>query len=439
MKTSNSVLAILTFSVVVTACSYKRAVDDFAQARTKLLEVSMKADSAGMVDARQRFENLLQEPQISNNDSLAALAHYYSAFANWQLAFVTFGKTEDGQKLMSAALAHLKSATEKKENLVDAYVVTRRCLYWRYVLDPTTSGTVWSESKAALEKARTIAPESPLVMLEEAIDLFYKPAQVGGDQQKGLALFQKATRSFDRQPDEVAYRDWWQATANMMLGQAYLGVENPEKAEEAFRTALSIQPNFEYVKSAMLPMTQLSAPPTVPSFDDVGWTNLAADSAGDGVNPNWADVTSISHAYHSQTDTLWFKLDLSRLPNLNAFGINLVVDTDQNQHNGSSWWGGNRTFKYDKLVTVWVVKTGPNFRGTVGIADARGVQLGRFTNLFHNNLSFKADGEKKTMVLGLKSSDLDDDGSFNLVAAVGSNAGWNDDIPNVGSITIELR
>jgi hypothetical protein len=66
---------------------------------------------------------------------------------------------------------------------------------------------------------------------------------------------------------------------------------------------------------------------------------------------------------------------------------------------------------------VWVVKVGENsYRGTIGIADVRGIQLNRYTNLFQNNIAFSADGEKNTMLLGLKRADIDDDGDFNLVA-----------------------
>jgi hypothetical protein len=66
---------------------------------------------------------------------------------------------------------------------------------------------------------------------------------------------------------------------------------------------------------------------------------LAADSVNDGKNPDWADVKTLSLFDGTDSDTIGFKLDLSRLPNANVFGINLVVDTDQDQQNGANWWG----------------------------------------------------------------------------------------------------
>jgi hypothetical protein len=226
----------------------------------------------------------------------------------------------------------------------------------------------------------------------------------------------------------------------MFLGQVYLSLEKPEEAEKVLKNALAIQPNFAMVKNGMLPMTEEMTVPTVRNLDHVAWKKLIADPANDGRNPSWAEAKALSYYYDAPTDTLWFKFDLERLPNPNAFGINLVVDTDQNQQNGLSWWGNNKTFKYDRLVTVWVVKTGPNrYRGSVGIGDTHGIQLGRYTSLSHNNLAFHADAEKKVFLLGFKSAELDNDGQFDLIGEVGSNVGWNDDVPDTNSITVNLQ
>jgi tetratricopeptide (TPR) repeat protein len=442
MKTAKFfVVVLLSYAIgLIIAYQARKITKEFNQAKAMLLQVSMKADSAAMVQARQRFEQLLQNPQVTENDSLAAWTHYYVAFANWQMGFVTFGDRNSTTKLMEEALAHLRTAIKLKGNLIDAYAVSRRCSYWLYTLDPSRAKPIWQEVNAAFKKAQVLAPDHPRVKFEEAIELFYKPPQAGGNQEQGLKRFREAAQGFERQSTaDKDYEDWWRATTYMFLGQAYLGVEQPEEAEKAFQAALAIQPNFAMVKNGMLPMTQLMTPPLLRSFKGVAWTQLATDAENDGRNPNWADVKALSYFYEAPHDTLWLKFDLSRLPNQNAFGVNLAVDTDQNQQNGANWWGSNRAFKYDKLVTVWVIKAeGQSYRGTVGIADARGVQLGRYTNLFRNNLAFRAEGDTKTMWLGFKSADLDNDGSFAMIAAVGSNVGWNDDITDSAAIAIEL-
>jgi tetratricopeptide (TPR) repeat protein len=429
------------FAAFLISCQHEKAVKEFNQAKAMLLEVSMKADSAGMVRARQRFEKLLENPQVAKNDSLAAWAHYFIALADWQMGFATFGNQANTIKLLEEALAHLRPTINLKENLIDAYAVLRRSSYWLYTLDPARAKTVWPEINAALKKAQALAPNHPRVKFEEAIDLFYKPPQAGGNQEQGLKRFQEAAQGMEQESTaNQAYEDWWRAMTYMFLGQAYLGVEKPEEAEKAFKNALALQPNFAMVKNGMLPMTEEMTVPAVRNLDRMAWKQLTTDPANDGRNPNWAEAKALSFYYDAPTDTLWFKFDLERLPNPNAFGINLVVDTDQNQQTGANWWGNNKTFKYDRLVTVWVIKTGPNrYRGSVGIGNTHGIQLGSYTNLFHHNLAFGADAERKIFLLGFKSAELDSDGRFDLMGEVGSNVGWNDDIPDSGFVTLGLK
>src|SRR5262245_1932841 len=230
--------ALLSASLFLVTCQAQPATNDFFQAKARLLQVSMKADSAGLVQTRQRFERLLQAPNLAHGDSLEAWLHYFIAFADWQLAFVTFSNQEGTKQVISDALAHLKIAIENKESLIEAYALTRRCNYWRFILDPSSGKTVRPENQAALLQAQTLAPRHALVALEEAIDLFYKPAQAGGNQQQGLVRFQEAIALLGRwSPGDEAYKQWWEATAQMMLGQAYLSLGNPSAAEQAFQSA----------------------------------------------------------------------------------------------------------------------------------------------------------------------------------------------------------
>lgn len=444
MKLSKTVAVYLSCVIVTfaVACLSDQTEREFAAARARLLETSLKADSSGLVQARQRFEALLQSARIARNDSLAASAHYYIAFANWQLSFVTFAtRRAETIKLNEDALAHLTEAVKLRENFPEAYAVLRRCQYWVAILDRNRGRTMWAEGAAALQKAQSLAPEHPAVMLEEALTLFYTPPQAGGDQQKGLERFQAALQKFAALPArDLAHEKFWHATTHMMLGQAHLGTGEVEAAEKDFQAALKLEPDYAYVKNTMLPMTALVPALTIRDLSQATWNALAHDSESDGANPNWAAVKSLSYFYDAATDTVWFKLDLSRLPNPNAFGINLVIDTDNDQSNGANWWGGNRGFKYDRLVTVWVVKSGEQaYRGAVGVADFHGVTEGRYTNLFQNNLAFRADSAGMMMLLGMKKDQLDDDGRMQLLAAVGSNAGWNDDVPDSSAVKLTLK
>ena len=440
MKPTRCFLSILLFALLLPVAEPARAQSDDAHkdiflAKTLLMDVTMRSDREGLLLARSRFEHLIEQ------DAVAALAHYYYSFANWQLSFLA-ADSEEAITLLEEGISHLKTALALDEHFADAYVLGVLSYYPLYRLTPRRAREISAEEGSMLAKALELAPENPRVALAEAQDLFYSPPPYGGSQERGLQRYQDAIRLFAQQSDEdQAYPDWGHAMAYAWMGGAYLNADQPDvrKARAAFEEALALRPDYALVKYTLLPSTNPVAALPARRFSGLSWTLLASDDQGDGRDSTLADGKALHYYYDTQTDSLWFKIDLYGSPNPIAFGLNLVVDADQNQENGGTWWGRNNTFTYDKLVTVWVASAGPAaYAGTIGIADASGVQQGRFTNLAQRNIALSVDTDNQALYVGLKRTDLDEDGTMNLIAAVGSNRMWNDDIADTGHSTIVL-
>ena len=166
------------------------------------------------------------------------------------------------------------------------------------------------------------------------------------------------------------------------------------------------------------------------------WTVLAADTKGDARDPSLADAAQVSYRYDKQQDLLWFRVSLYSKPNEQAFGVNLVFDTGGDDAAKMNWWGANKAFKFDKLVTAWVTRTDKGYQGTIGVGDAAGVKAKQFNNLLQNNLQLRIEGD--SIIICVKRADITDKLKMNLIAAVGSNQEWNDDVPNTGFSTIDL-
>jgi len=166
------------------------------------------------------------------------------------------------------------------------------------------------------------------------------------------------------------------------------------------------------------------------------WTVLAFDAKGDGRDPSLPDAAQLSYRYDQQQDMLWFRLSLYGKANPEAFGVNIVVDSGGNDAAKMNWWGANKDFKFDKLVTAWVTRANGRYQGTIGVGDAAGAKAKNFNNLVQNNLEVRTEGD--AIVVGLKRSDLTDKMKISLIAAVGSNERWNDDIPNTMPVTLDL-
>jgi len=166
------------------------------------------------------------------------------------------------------------------------------------------------------------------------------------------------------------------------------------------------------------------------------WTVLAVDPKGDGRDPALPDAAQLSYRYDKPQDLLWFRVSLYGKPIEESFGVNIVVDTGADDAAKMNWWGANKEFKFDKLVTAWVTRGDGGYQGTIGVGDATGAKAQNFNNLLQNNLQIRVEGD--SIVIGVKRTDLTEKMKMNLIAAVGSNERWNDDIPNTRSVALDL-
>jgi pimeloyl-ACP methyl ester carboxylesterase len=166
------------------------------------------------------------------------------------------------------------------------------------------------------------------------------------------------------------------------------------------------------------------------------WTVLGSDRPDNGRDPSLADAAQLAYRYDKEQDLLWFRVALFNKPNEEAFGVNLVFDTGGDEASKMEWWGANKTFKFDRLVTAWVTRKDNRYQGTIGVGDAAGARAKRFNNLSQDNLQLRVEGD--AIIIGVKRTDITDKMKMNVIAAVGSNEKWNDDVPGVGLGTIDL-
>jgi len=166
------------------------------------------------------------------------------------------------------------------------------------------------------------------------------------------------------------------------------------------------------------------------------YTVLTFDGKGDCADASLADAAQLAYRYDKQQDILWFRIALYGEPNKDAFGVNLAIDTGGDDSTKMNWWGANKTFKFDRLVTANVTRRDKGFVGTMGVADAAGVNAKQMNNLRQNNLQIRVEGD--SIVIGVKRTDITDKMTMKLIAAVGSNEQWNDDLPNAGSAAFDL-
>lgn len=173
------------------------------------------------------------------------------------------------------------------------------------------------------------------------------------------------------------------------------------------------------------------------SLSAQNWVSLATDPSGDGFFPSRPDAKEFFYYYDLSTDSLWFRMDVHGSVATGNWGLNILLDTDQDPSTGQTWPGPS-SFNFDIGITVWVTGSIGNYSGTVGVSDANSMMMGNFKALHANNITMIVDTVSNSYIIGLPRAHADAaDAKFDLVASVGISAEVNDDIPNSGALNID--
>ena len=156
------------------------------------------------------------------------------------------------------------------------------------------------------------------------------------------------------------------------------------------------------------------------------WTVLAFDAKDNGRNPRLPDAAQLAYRYDKDADILWFRICLYGAPD-SSTEVTLAVDTGSTRAQRANWWGANKDFRFDKLVTA-----GTGFAGISDAPSANGA-----TNAAKDEVQLRT--EPDSILVGVKRTNLTDSMKFSVIAAVGSENEWNDDIPKLRPATIDLN
>jgi hypothetical protein len=288
----------------------------------------------------------------------------------------------------------------------------------------------WADAVARMNEtnamARKVAPQDPLVRVVEAVHLYYTPP---GDRDGGRGLLRRSIETLEAHTGDP-HAALWVPILWGWYGVTWLGEGDAEKAREAFEMALKIRADYAFARTALLPMTDLAEPVRPPAMDAAGWKAVLSDAEGDGRNAALPDLRGVSWQLDPAADRIWFRLDLAAPLDPARAGVNLAFDVDDDQKTGNGWWAGNTSFKYDRLVTVWVARgRDGHYRGSVGTADASDVSGGRMVSSPPGTVAFAL--EPQAILVAVPRQVVGD--RVHLVATVGSNIDWNDVAPSQGS------
>jgi hypothetical protein len=168
------------------------------------------------------------------------------------------------------------------------------------------------------------------------------------------------------------------------------------------------------------------------------WKELAAEAGDDGKQKRLPDATSVSVCAGGPSDRVWLRIALAGPAPARWLGVNLALDLDGDPANGMAWWGTNKAFHFDRLVTAYGSVTDSGYEGMIGIAEAADVQAGDMNGSEPGAVRVAVDRSKPAFLVGIPRSALGTAGPapVRMVAAVGSALQHNDDVPNEGAVLL---
>ncbi len=218
-----------------------------AQGKRLLQQGADEGDAALLQQARATFERAAADAEA------APLAHYYAALADYRLLYAP-DRPAEKVDLLNDAIDHLEKATAQDEGFAEAHALLSSMLGQKAGEQWYKAMFLGPKADDAMERAKTLAPENPRVVLLEAIGTFNKPGMFGGDKEAALDGFQEATRLFEQETvsDPLA-PSWGHEEAYAWIGLAHMDANRPEEARQAFEQALEINPDYGWVENVLMP------------------------------------------------------------------------------------------------------------------------------------------------------------------------------------------
>lgn len=195
---------------------------------------------------------LQQKESSTKNNSVEAqmkLAYTYFSMLNGTLA--TQNETLFDQ--------HVGEAKKLLKKIMDKYPASGEAkamlssIYGNEIAYSSMKGMLLGGKSSSLaEKGKEQEPSSPLTWCVYASNKFYTPTAFGGSLKESILAFEKAILLFEEKPAQLVF-NWLYLDALAVLGKAYQKEGETKKAIATYEKALSVEPNFGWVKHVLLP------------------------------------------------------------------------------------------------------------------------------------------------------------------------------------------
>jgi len=425
MKPSSIVLLLVAVATPLTAATSDTALTrEISLARELVEDTAIRYDDEGLRLGRERAERLAAAAEAAGDATAARDAHYLVMLASYAQMFTGNNDPATLRRLALEAVRHADRAAALDPTFGEAFTMAGAARFLAF-LHAGRSREMIQASGEWHAKGQTIDPESTPARFFGALAKSMDPA--GPARAEGVQAYGDLARRLDarRAAGDPVRPGFWDVEAHAWDAIVRLQQAQPNAA--ALRADLgkflALRPDSAQVRELLRRVEHRSWVPAS-AVAGLAWKPLGSDPAGDGSTAGAPELRALELARGG--DRVWFRLTYeAELPS--SFGANLAIDRDGDPGGDPKWWGGGSSFRYDGLVTAWVVREGDGYFGIAAVTDAPGASAQRMMQL-GTDVLLRVGDDEKTLMVGVPASVLGLAAGAKVLAAGGTNLLWNDNL-----------
>ena len=214
----------------------------------------MSADYRGDLEELARVRDELADDQTY-------LGRYWRGFASWRIAINGANQAMKSDQLIQhlrAAATDFYSSAQAKDDFADAYAAASLVNGWLATFsigEPAAMRERIALAQVLFARASALDAKNPRVLWTQGAFFLYTPKEQGGSVPRAIEVYRQMHDEAARRGTNAAspLPDWGKAEALMSLAFAHMMQSEPAKAREAAQRALTLQPEWTYVKNTLLP------------------------------------------------------------------------------------------------------------------------------------------------------------------------------------------
>ncbi len=179
---------------------------------------------------------------------------YHVALADFRITALAFrsGATEEAEATVLEGERYLDSALTKDPGFGEAFALRAYLKGFEIALHPERAMGLGEAVFRDFGRAEELEPENSRVFLLKGSYFLYVPPAYGGGPDAALPLLLKAVALFEKgKPADPRKPDWGREEIWLYLGLVYKQKSDPARAEEMFRKALAVNPDFGWAKGEL--------------------------------------------------------------------------------------------------------------------------------------------------------------------------------------------